>query len=218
LSTVRDLGITLDQTLSFSTHVNQLTRSCYYQLSQLRVVVRSLSYSSSATLVHAFVTSRLDYCCSVLVGLPGSLIARLDRVLRSAARLIGHIPRYSPVSTYMRDTLHWLPVSQRINFRIAVFVWRSLLGCAPVYLCQLCRPVTDIAGRRALRSSSSGQLLVPSSSTATRQSRAFSVVAPTLWNGLPLSLRLLPKVSSNNFHKILKTTLFSRGWAESASE
>ena len=108
------------------------------------------------TLVHAFVTSRLDQCSSVLVGLPLGLIGRLDRVLRSAARLIGHLPKYAPVSAYMRDVLHWLPVSQRISYRVAALVRRCLLGCAPSYLSDLSRPVSDLAARRSLRSSERG--------------------------------------------------------------
>src|SRR6218665_1895962 len=91
-TTVRDLGLTLDQELSFSENVNLITRSCYYQLRQLCVVLRSLSRDAAVVLVHAFVTSRIDHSCSVLIGLPLGLIGRLDRVLRSAARLIGHIP------------------------------------------------------------------------------------------------------------------------------
>src|SRR6218665_1238062 len=98
---VRDLGVTLDQELNFSEHVNLITRSCYYQLRQLRVVMRSLSHDASVVLVHAFVTSRIDHSCSVLVGLLLGLIGRLDRVLLSAARLIGHIPKYASVSAYM---------------------------------------------------------------------------------------------------------------------
>src|SRR6218665_3547754 len=58
---IRELGIILDQELNFSAHINQLTRSCYYQLRQLRTVSRSLSHDAAATLVHAFVTSRLDH-------------------------------------------------------------------------------------------------------------------------------------------------------------
>ena len=82
--TVRDLAITLDQELNFSAHVNQLTRGCYYQHRQLRTVSRSLSHGAAATFCyHAFVTSRLDHCCSVLVGLPLTLTARIDRVLNS---------------------------------------------------------------------------------------------------------------------------------------
>ena len=97
-------------------------RSCYYQLRQLRVVMRSLSHDGAVVLVHAFVTSRIDHSCSVLVGLPWGLIGRLDRVLRCAARLIGHIPKYASVSAYMRDVLHWLPVSKRILYRISALV------------------------------------------------------------------------------------------------
>src|SRR6218665_3961753 len=100
--------------LNFSVHINQLTRSCYYQLRQLRNVSRSLSNDTAATLVHAFFTSRFDHCCSVFVGLPLTLTARLNRVLRSAARLIGGVPKYASISGYMRDTLHWLPIRQRI--------------------------------------------------------------------------------------------------------
>src|SRR6218665_2879488 len=116
-TTVRDLGLTLDQELSFSEHVNLTTRSCYYQLRQLRVVMRSLSHDAAVVLVHAFVTSRNDHSCSVLVGLPLGFIGRLYRVPRFTASLIGHIPKYASVSAYMRDVLHWLPVSQRILYR-----------------------------------------------------------------------------------------------------
>src|SRR6218665_73687 len=93
------------------------TSSCYYQLRQLLVVSRSLSCSAAAALIHAFVISRLDHCSSILVGLPLTLTARLDRVLRCAAPLIGRIPKYGSVSAYMRDTLHWLPIAQRISYR-----------------------------------------------------------------------------------------------------
>ena len=124
-------------------HINQLTLSCYYQLRQLRTVSRSLSHGAAATLVHAFVTNRLDHCSSVLVGLPPTMTARLDRVLRSAARLIGGVPKYASISSYMRDTLHWLPIRQRIFYGVAVLVWHCLIGFAPVYLQELCRPGND---------------------------------------------------------------------------
>src|SRR5688572_33409300 len=94
------------------TKINSGKTCCYYQLRQLRVVLRSLSHDAAVVLVHAFVTSRVDNCSSILAGLPSGLISRLDRVLRSAARLIGRIPKYASVSAYMRDVLHWLPASQ----------------------------------------------------------------------------------------------------------
>ena len=142
----------------------------------------------------------------------------LFRVLRSAAHLIGHLPKYAPVSAYMRDVLHWLPVSQRISYRVAALVWRCLLGSAPSYLSDLSRPVSDLASRRTLRSSARGELLVPRAHTSMRQRRAFSIVGPSIWNGLPLDLRLMPRLNSPAFYKYLKSHFFSRGWAGSASE
>src|SRR6218665_1071099 len=104
--------------------IRLLCRSCYYQLRQLRVVYRSLSPAAASTLVHAFVVSRLDYCSTVYEGLPICLLKCLDRVLRTAARLVGCIPKFGRVSAYMRDVLHWLPYPQRIVYRIAALVRR----------------------------------------------------------------------------------------------
>jgi hypothetical protein len=131
-SVVRDLGVTLDCELTFIPHLNLLSRNCFYQLRQLRTVARSLTYSSASTLVHAFVTSRLDYCSLLYAGLPGIRLGCLDRVMRSAARLIGHISKYEPVSGYMLTVLHWLPSEQRITYRLAALIWRCLLSLAPV--------------------------------------------------------------------------------------
>src|SRR6218665_639625 len=78
----------------------------FYQLRQLRTVTRSLTASATATLVHAFVVNRLDYCSSLYAGLPACRLECLDRVLRSAVRLIGGIPKFGHVSKYMLDVLH----------------------------------------------------------------------------------------------------------------
>src|SRR6218665_2557205 len=91
----------------------------------------------------------------------------------------------------MRDVLHWLPVSQRILYRISAHVWRSITGCAPSYLTELCRSVSDLASRRALRSSARGELLVPRARYALKQRRAFFVIGRSTWNELPLTLCLL---------------------------
>ena len=184
---MRDLGFTLDRELTFTLHINLLSRDCFYQLRQLRTVARSLTASAASTLVHAFVTSRLDYCCSLYAGLPAVRLGCLDGIMRSAARLIGRIPKYGHVSGYMLDVLHWLPSEQRIAYRTAALVWRCLLGFAPAYLRELCCPVLSARGSRSLRSSEQGLLLVPFARTSTMQNRAFSVGAPrpgvaSLWS------------------------------------
>src|SRR6218665_1762361 len=198
-SRVRDLGVTLDQELTLAPHIHSLCRACYYQLHQLRTVSRSLTSTAEATLVHSFVTSRLDHCSSLYFGVPATRLNCLDRVLRSAARLIGRVSKFDHISdhisAYMRDVLHWLPLRQRIEFcRVAVLVWCSL------------------------RSAEQSLLHVPFARTSTMQSRAFSVVGPLAWNGLPLALRSLPRVFSQKFLQQLKTTLFGRAGVGSASE
>ena len=121
-TSVQDLGVILDQELSFSKHISMLSRACYYQLRQLRVVARSLSFSAASTLVHAFVCSRLDYCSSLYTGFPQARINSLLRVQRSAARLVGGCSRFSHVSAFMRDDFHWLPLQQHILFTNAIMI------------------------------------------------------------------------------------------------
>src|SRR6218665_3034870 len=131
-ASVRDLGIILDQALTFAPHLNRLSRDCFYQLRQLRTVARSLSYGTAATLVHSFITIRLDYCLFLYSGLPSVHLASLIRVLRSAARLIGQIPKFGHVSSYMLEVLHWLPIRQRVAMSIGS---RSDLPNRPLSTC-----------------------------------------------------------------------------------
>ena len=119
-------------------------------------------------------SEKLASPCWSPVGLPLGLIGRLDRVLRSAARLIGHTPKYASVSSYVRDGMHLFHFSQRILYRISALV-------------------SGLASRRALRSSARGELLVPRARSALKQRKAVSVIGPSTWNQLPLTLRLLPR-------------------------
>src|SRR6218665_3632567 len=91
-------------------------------------------------------------------------------------------------------------------------------GGAPAYLRDLCCPTPGTRDRSSLRSSEQGLLFVPFARTSTTQARAFSVVGPSLWNRLPLSQRLLPRILSDTFYSSLKTLLFSRARVGSASE
>src|SRR6218665_1378764 len=118
----------------------------------------------------------------------------------------------------MRDVLHWFPFPQRISYRIASLVWRCFSGSAPSSLRELCPPLSSRSGRRALRASAQGNLVVPFARSATMQSRSFSVVGPKTRNGLPADLRPLPNGACSQFHHLLKTVLFRLAWVGSASE
>src|SRR6218665_3717903 len=148
---------------------------------------------------------RLDYCRSRYIGFPATRLNCLNRVLLSVACLIGRVSKFDHISAYMRDVLHWLPLRQRIEFRVAVLIWYSLIGQAPAYLTDLCRP--SLSARRTchLRSAEQGLFRVPFARTSTMQSRALAV--PLVRNGLPLALRSLPRVFSEKFLQQLKTTL-----------
>src|SRR6218665_1477738 len=95
-----------------------------------------------------------------------SLLGCIERVIRTAARLTGGIPRTGHVSAYMLDVLHWLPLQQRIMFRIGAMVWRCILGLAPAYLRDLCHPTPGTRGCSSLRSSEQGLLFVPFARTS----------------------------------------------------
>src|SRR6218665_497139 len=74
------------------------------------------------------------------------------------------------------------------------------------------------AGRQSLRSASRGDVVVPHTRTAIKQHRAFAIVGPSIWNSLPPEIRFLPRDLSSSFYKFLKTIIFARAWAGSASE
>ena len=135
--------------------------------------------------VHALVTSRLDNCNAVLFGLPDYLIKRLQYVLNAAARLVSLINKYDHITPVMMQ-LHWLPVKERINFKILLTTFKALHGINPLYLCELISPYQL---RRALRSSDQLLLEQPAYKLKSYDSRAFSMCAPGLWNKLPLEIK-----------------------------
>src|SRR5688572_13554464 len=114
---------------------------------------------------------------------------------------------------YMWNVLYWLSVPQRICSRV---VWRCILGCASAYLRDLCRPLWNTAGSRVIRFLLGENSIVPHARSSIRQHRAFSMVGPSIWNGLPLEIRLLPRDSAIAFNKLLNYKCHI--WAGSASE
>src|SRR6218665_695021 len=123
-SSVRNLGVVLDSTLTFSEHVAHLTRSSYFHLRRLRAIRRSFVSSHVFTsIVHAFVCSRIDYCNSLLVGLPKVRLSPIHSVLNAAARLVGRLPRTSHISAFMFDHLHWLPLIARIQLKVLTLIY-----------------------------------------------------------------------------------------------
>ena len=143
--------------------------------------LRSLSVNTTKTLVKAFISCHLDNCNSLLYGINDWVLRRLQSVQNAASLLATGFCRCDHITPVLRP-LYWLPVRQRVVFKIAGLVHRSLGGAAPAYLADDCRLLSDV-GRRPLRSNSNDmrKLLVPRWS--------FTAAGPRLWNDLPPGLR-----------------------------
>jgi hypothetical protein len=207
-SAVRVLGVTITPDLMLDRHVSTVSAKCFFQLRQLRRVRRSLDVESTKTLVHAFVTSRVDYCSVLLAKAPKTWTNKLQRVMNAAARVITNTRKYDRgLTRILHDDLHWLDVTKRIDFRLCVTVYKCLRGLAPPYLTQLCMPVSGIPARSCLRSATSGMLDKPDLKLSTYGRRAFSYAGPTAWNALPVSLRT-STATIDTFKRHLKTHFF----------
>jgi len=114
-----------------------------------------------------------------------------------------------PPLPVLRDTLHWLPVTARIQFRVAALTFDCIRGTGPVYLKQVICPVSDLS-RRSLRSVGRGDLFLSRANTSIGQ-RSFSIAAPMVWNALPFEF-CSPHNSRQQFRSKLKTYLFRQAY------
>ncbi len=129
---VRNLGVILETDLSFSSHVKAVTKSAYYHLKNIARIRCFVSSQDLEKLVHAFITSRVDYCNGLLTGLPKKTIRQLQLIQNAAARILTRT-RKSEHITVLRS-LHWLPVTFRIDFKVVLLVYKSLNGLGPKYI------------------------------------------------------------------------------------
>ncbi len=160
-----------------------------------------LSVSDAEKLVHAFMTSRLDYCNALLGGCPASSIHKLQMVQNAAARVLTRSRKYDHITPILQS-LHWLPIKFRITYNILLLAYKALNGLAPVYLTNL---LSCYNPTRSLSSHNSGLLVVPRITKSIKGGRTFLYLAPKLWNSLNEDTLSL-------FKSRLKTHLFSQAF------
>ena len=124
VSSLRSLGVILDSHLTMDAQIRSSCKKAFFHLRRLQIK-KFHSQSALAQLIHAFVISQIDYCNSLLAGLSKTSLKRLQRVQNSAARLLKGVRKCDPITPTLLD-LHWLPVTFRIDFKIALLTYRCL--------------------------------------------------------------------------------------------
>ena len=178
-----------------------ICRSGSLSLHELSKIRKFLSQKDTERVVHAFISSKLDYCNGLFYGLPSSEY-RNFRLQNAAARSITQTKKFDHITPVLIN-LHWLPIEHRVIFKLLLFTYKALHGLAPDYLANL---LTFYKPVRTLRSSRSINLFVPRTRTSSYGDRSFACVSPRLWNKRPDFIRYSETLDS--FKTRLKTHLF----------
>ena len=206
---VKNIGAIFDSSATMEAQVLKTAQTAWYHLYSIGKIRAYLTTEQARCIVHSYVTSRLDQNNSLLSGVPEmGLLSKLQKVQNAAAKLILGGKKWDHV-TQLRKDLNWLPVPQRILFKTALLVYKTLHGDGPAYLRDLLEPYT--CGRQGMRSADdTTRLHVPATRCTTYGDRAFSVFGPKVWNNLPPHVRLSPSISS--FKTAAKTHLFQSAY------
>ena len=172
--------------LSMGTHTKKVCSSAFYYLHKLR---RSRKYPSQdclVTLIHAFVTSRLDYCNSLMYGLPQCQISKLQKVQNAAARIALDRSKFCHITPALRQ-LYWLPVVKRIQFKTLLLTFKAIHGLSPPYISEFI--TVKPKSTHGLCSNNSTLLLPPTQKMRpTLGARSFAAAASEPWNKLPANI------------------------------
>lgn len=204
-SKTRNLGVIMDANFTLSSHINDLCKKAFFFINSIGRIRKYLPPDTLKRLVNALVISHLDYCNSLLYGLPSYELSKLQRVQNSAARLIVGARRSDHMTPILRD-LHWLPIPARLEFKILLLTYKCLHNQGPSYLRELLKFPNP---SRILRSSMQSLLLKSyRPNTLYYGERSFAFAAPKLWNSIPEHIKSASSLTT--FKTALKTYLFRR--------
>ena len=111
-------------------HVTAVCKAGFYHLRNISRIRKYIARQAAEIPVHAFSTSRLDFCNSLLYGLPKQTIKRLQHVQSVALRIVALTPKHEHISPVLQE-LHWLPIEQRIGFKNLLMTFKCLNGLPP---------------------------------------------------------------------------------------
>ena len=146
-SEAKNLCVIFDSDNSFDKHIASVCRACYYHLRDLRRIRKYLSTDTAIMVANAMVSSRLDYCNSLLYGVSKSNIAKLQRVQNALCRVVFRLDRMSHVTPFL-EKLHWLPIQYRVLFKYNLLVFKAINFSQPPYLSDLIKSSSLTRGNR----------------------------------------------------------------------
>ena len=186
-------------------HVSNIARTCYFELRRLASSRRFLTSTVAATLVSAFVLSRIDYCNSLLFGSTHDVTSHLQRIQNYAARVILRLPKSSNITTHLKS-LHWLPVEVRRTYKIVCLCYHCHSSTAPSYFADMLH--RKPSHTRNTRTSSYTMTLLnrPGHIKETLGDHTSSFASSSVWNSITNDVMCAPSMSS--FKSRLKTYLF----------
>ena len=185
--TATSLGYYYDQHMKNSAHINKLVSSLNVTLRRISKIKNNIDYDTTKILVQAMVLSRLDYCNSLMLGSTKYNLKKLQRVQNCAVRIVYRKWFVLHITPYLKE-LHWLKVEERIQYKIAILMFKCVQGSAPKYLQELFIPRSNQS--QSLRLSSLLILPISISKLSIVHNCSFSSMGPWIWNDLPYSVKI----------------------------
>ena len=197
--------------------INYVSQICYFNLRNIRKIGNILTYDLKVQLVHANILSMIDYCNSVYIGITMKNIQKLQKIQNNAVRFIFQLngwKKWTLISPYLKK-LHFLPVIYRIQFKVALLVFKCINNLAPNYLKDLIS-IRD-AKKITLRLDHDFYLLnKPAPANFSRTEGSFQLSGPNIWNDVPYEIRCLTDIEV--FKKSLKTYYFNLAFSDASLE
>ena len=183
---VKNLGFFMDKNFNLQTHISKTRQKCYYELRKIAHFRPFINEKSTIQLVISLVMSKIDYCNCLFYRMTEENFYKLQVVQNHAARLVTKADKRAH-SLYLLKTLHWLPIKQRVSYKVALMVFKCLNDDTfPVYLKEL---ITVYTPSRTLRSADKNFLVKRKMNLVTFGQKSFFYAAPEAWNQLPFNLR-----------------------------
>ena len=206
---VRNLGMFFNKELKHTAHINRLTSSSFHCLQNVARIQHQLDTQTVKTIIQALVISKLNYCNSILLGIPNYNIAKLQQTQNMACRMVYKLPKSLHITQYLFDA-HWLKIPQRIKFKVISIMYKCVNNTAPEYLRELVLSNKELP-ECTLRSNSRSLLPTSLSRISLVHDCSFKSQGPRLWNRVDIDIRNATNYTV--FKSKLKTFLFRECYA-----